>query len=138
MTAVRTIFSRNRAAYSVITAFLFVIIFLVVALGIVYYGTFITNVTKISKDDLNQYELAKDARNRIVHCYGNVLDPDKFDEPCNIPLIKGFKISRLELKGCTPLEYAEGSQDGVYNKFSYAFAIKDSEKVCLGSLELFL
>ena len=127
----------RKGMYSIISGFLFVIIAVVLVLGVIYYEVFITEMENMAKDDLNRYEVARDAKNRVHFCFGNVIDPDLFNETCEIPLVKGYSIHRYNLSGCTNMTWDPGNVTHYEQRFSYAVPVKENGSICLGELAIF-
>lgn len=135
----QTLHSIGRSGtYSILSAFIFIIIAIVLVLGVIYYEVFITNIENNAKDELNKYDVAKDARNTIIYCYGNIIDTSKFNKSCNVPLIKGYSITRLDMNNCTFMQYNSTNISGHYSQvFTYAIPITEEGITCLGRLNIF-
>lgn len=127
----------KKATYAILTAFIFVIIALVLILGVIYYEVFITEMENMTKDDLNKYKVVKDARNRIFFCYGNIIDTGQYSTECNIPIIKGYSITRIERGNCSYHYYNSTNVTHFDQKFTYSVPIRESGTICLGKLEIF-
>lgn len=127
----------RRGLYAVITGFIFIVIAVVLVIGVIFFDTFIIQIENYAKDDLNKYSVAKDARNRIHFCYGQIVDLDKLDEECSVPLIEGYTIEVIERKGCDEFEKKVGDQDHFSHKFVYAVPALQNGSVCLGKIHLY-
>jgi hypothetical protein len=129
--------NQKKATYAILTAFMFVIISIVLILGVIYYEVFITEMENMTKDDLNKYKIVKDARNKILFCYGNIIDTNKYTEDCDIPIILGYSITRLERQDCEYNYFNSTNVTHYDQKFSYFVPVRQSGTICLGEMEIF-
>ena len=120
------------------SSFLFIILILVVVIGVLGYETFIVQVEDLFKDDLNQYEVAKDAKNRVFYCFGQVIQPSRMNESCDIPIIDGFEITRINSSVCSSMNYSEGDLEHYNKKFTYAIVVAENGINCLGKMEMYM
>jgi hypothetical protein len=128
----------QKGAYSILTGFVFIIIAITLILGTIYYQVFITDLENTAKDDLDLYELAKDARNKVFYCYGSVIHEEKWNESCEIPLIEGYKIQIINRSVCSNATYESTNISHYSHRFTYAVPVKHDEYTCLGKLEIFI
>jgi hypothetical protein len=137
MVKVKMLLSK-KGAYAIITAFIFVIIGIVLIMAIIFYQTFVLDLENTAKDDLNNFQIAKDARDRIFYCYGSNINQNKLDETCDIPIIKGYKIEVLEMNGCLYYEKDYLNDLRFKNRYNYAVAIIQEGKTCIGKLQIYI
>jgi hypothetical protein len=128
----------RKGSYSIITAFIFILISIVLIIGTLYYQIFITELENNAKDDLDLYEIAKDARNKVFYCYGPVIYEEDLNESCIIPLIEGFSITVIDRSICNHISYQFGNVSRYSHRFNYAVPVKQGENTCLGKLEIFI
>lgn len=130
---------KKKADFNIISAFMFIIILLVVVIGVYYYQTYIFEVEVNMKLETNELEIVKDVRDKVYHCYGNVIDLN-IDSDCDFSLIKGFKIYRLDGEDCSFKEFVYKDVEVYERKYVYSVPVKSEflEDVCLGKLEVFV
>jgi hypothetical protein len=107
-------------------------------MSIIFYQTFILDLENIAKDDLNKYQIVKDARDRILFCYGSTINLNKLNESCNIPLIEGYRIEILNTNNCSFFEKNKTENMRYKNRFTYAVPIYQNNTICLGKMQIYI
>lgn len=100
-----TPFSQNRGIYSLVTAFMFIMMILFVVLGMRYLASILTSSKAQVNDEMTKYNYIMDAKGRLLssECYGQVFGQDELNETCEFPpgIIKGYSIEMLRYKNCS-------------------------------------
>lgn len=145
----------KKGIYAIPTTFVFILIMLIVALGIIYYSVVISSVNSSVDQNMNKYVIARNFRDSIYFCYGSILDEEFLDKALcksstqdknitiyiNKDLIKGFRIIKTNASGCTPKEW-NGTYihelDGKYrDRFVYSVPILENKTfTCFGRMEV--
>lgn len=143
----------KKGIYTILTTFFFIIMILIVALGIVYYGSAMANISNLVDTNLGKFVTARNVRDSLYYCYGKVLDEEYLDkEVCKGSnksvqitggLIKGYRIRKLGMNNCTPRNWSNvdiTSIEGIYrDRFIYASPILENKTyVCLGLIEVYI
>lgn len=95
-------YSGARGSYQIVSAFFFIVVSVVAALGLVYY----TQVVQISEasaiSNSQRFTDATLSKERVLSCYGNTqIEYARIDETCEIgPYLKAFGIEVLQTRGC--------------------------------------
>ena len=147
---------RKKAIFTILTTFFFIIMVLIVALGIIYYATVMTNISAKADDKTNRFVVARTMRDSLYYCFGNVLDEERLrdwrcqsglsaNETLNVTtaLVKAWKIEKIGLNNCTPESWASIPSPlvpGSYrDRFVYAVPVLERQTyVCLGFLEVYV
>lgn len=131
--------TKKKAEISIMTTFLVILLVVIAAIIFIYYENLIYILSSSTQQDLEKYEIAKDSREKIFYCYGNIIDENNLNKTCEINLIKGFTIKRLALQDCVEMEYNSTNISYYDEKFVYTIPIRDynSSDICVGKLKIY-
>lgn len=130
--------NEKRGVYAVLTSFFFIIVALVATIGVLFYQNMLVTFERSIEKDVNEYSVVTDAKNVLFSCYGKTIDERKLNESCNVSMIQGYTIEKLNINQCNASfhDYLNGSR---YDQsFVYVVPIQEDKRICLGRLKIFL
>jgi hypothetical protein len=145
--------ANERGIYSMLAAFLFIVVVLAVVFGLIYLRNTALVVENKIADSINDLEIADDVREAIKYYYGDpICEADLYaGKQPNVPLIKGFKIENYGLMNCTARVWAFNETQRCDQRFVYIINTKPAtydennlgtcettDEVCLSKLEICL
>ena len=136
-------FRPNKGIYPIITTFFFIIVILFTVLAVIYQGSLVLSVKKAANDDLNNYQVIKDVKDRLYFCYGRVFDSTKLNNNAsceiNSQLIRGYIISEYSYGNCTAKNWTHYTVSPLtMHSEMYVVPIYDNDLVCPGKVQVFI
>jgi hypothetical protein len=128
----------NKASYEIVSAFFYIIITVITAVGIVFYGQVVFLNEKATIENAQRFTDANIAKERILACYGNTqIIYDRLEEPCEFgPYLKAYTIEIMPTVGCDlePHEKALIHDDADHLIYFIPVVHPETGYQCLGRL----
>jgi hypothetical protein len=127
-----------KGSYEIISAFFFIIVAVVSALGLVYYAQMVQLSEASAISNAQRFTDATLSKERLLSCYGNTqIEYARIDDYCEIgPYLRAFTIEVLPTQGCDLEPIKRTLIDDETDAFVYFVPIShpDTGLQCLGKL----